>query len=146
MNYTAAQVQAVLGIGQETLRYWRRTLSPLARESGKFSFSDLVALRVVLHLTRAGFAIGSVCPFAEELFAACSVGAIEAANDDLMLVIHPESGKVRRVNGTAALSTEFAILLPISALVSQLLECLGAPSTAPQLSLALPLTAVGGRP
>jgi hypothetical protein len=144
VNYTATQVQAVLGIGQETLRYWRKTLPPLARDHGKYTFPDLIALRVVLHLTRAGFAIGSICRFSEELFKACRMGAIEASSSEAVLVIQPGSGAVFRLDHGAAPKTEFAILLPISPLVAELLECLGGPSSTPQLSLALPLTAVGG--
>lgn len=76
MKFTPQQLRDIVGLSQETLRYWRRELLPLKGKSGAsplFTPGDALALSVIKELVeRLGIRIQFVVQFAEDLFSACS--------------------------------------------------------------------------
>ncbi|HEH6433348.1 TPA: MerR family transcriptional regulator [Pseudomonas aeruginosa] len=148
MNYTPQQVLSAIGIGQQTLRYWRKVLPPLANRQGHsacFSFWDLVALKAVnLLVAQAGVAIGSVATISEEIFAACKTPALLDAGEHAILVIKPLEMKVQCANvSTWRSDGTLEIVLPLMKCINELLHSLrDAGDLAPQISLPFPLAAV----
>lgn len=76
MEYTQKQVRSLIGLPQQTLRYWKSSLPPLARKSGKaalFTVGEMLALSVVNQLVhRNRLDVSAIAPVAEELFELCS--------------------------------------------------------------------------
>ncbi|WP_150605821.1 MerR family transcriptional regulator [Pandoraea cepalis] len=148
MHYTPQQVQKAVGIGQETLRYWKRALPPLADHHGQsasFSFSDLVALKVVyLLVARSGMGVSFVSSFAEELFEVCRAIAPHAISGHTALVIQLENNSVKRVaTGSSQGGNSLHVVVPLARCVDELVQSLrenDEPDS--QISLPLPLTAV----
>ncbi|MDT8837631.1 MerR family transcriptional regulator [Paraburkholderia fungorum] len=148
MNYTSQQVQLAVGIGQETLRYWRKALPPLAQARGHaacFTFSDLLSLKVVhLLVIQGGIAIGVVAGFADALFETCRATAPHSISTRTSLVIRPADGKVERATSFNSSSADaLQILVPLSRCADELLQSLRENGeTDPQISLPLPLAPV----
>jgi hypothetical protein len=88
--YTQEQARAVTGIGQETLRHWRRLIPYLAAKSGKtarFSFGDFLGLSITREVTgNLGVSISHVRDGIESLFRILSEET----------VVHPGSVAVLR--------------------------------------------------
>lgn len=151
MYYTPQQVQKAVGIGQQTLRYWKKALPPLADHRGHsacFSFSDLVALKVVyLLVVRSGMAVSVVSGFAEALFDACRATSPHAVSGSTALVIRPDENSVTRLT-TSAWQTErsLCIVIPLSSCIDELVDSLReGDQPDPQIALPLPLTAVSAQ-
>lgn len=147
MNYTPQQVLAAVGIGQQTLRYWRKSLPPLLDRQGAacFTFSDLVALKVVqLLVAEAGMAIGAISGMATDLFAACKTPTPGHMTSDIVLVLRPSDQTVKRINRSAWHGGDvLEVVVPLSVCVDELLDSLrDAGELEAQISLPLPLTAV----
>jgi DNA-binding transcriptional MerR regulator len=64
VSYTAAQAARLTGCTEAQLRYWERIglLAPLPEQGGtaRYSFRDLVALRVVASLLESGLSLARV--------------------------------------------------------------------------------------
>jgi DNA-binding transcriptional MerR regulator len=74
MKLTPTQLREVIGLSQETLRYWRKELQPLRGRQGSspsYAPGEALALRVVKELVDMGVKIQAVKSMAEDLFAIC---------------------------------------------------------------------------
>ena len=76
MEYSQKQVRSVVGLAQQTLRYWKGLLPPLACKTGKvalFTVGEMLALSVVNQLVHCNKVdVSAITPVAEELFELCS--------------------------------------------------------------------------
>lgn len=76
MRYTPSQAREIIGISQETLRYWRKVLPPLKEMSGKaaqFSAGDLLALLVIKEIVEnLEVNITALSKISPKLFESCS--------------------------------------------------------------------------
>jgi DNA-binding transcriptional MerR regulator len=76
MKLTLGQVKEILPLSQDTYRYWKSTIAPLAGRNGHtrcFSAGDLLAMAAVKTLTEdLGIQVGTLQPFAADLFAHCN--------------------------------------------------------------------------
>lgn len=148
MNLTPLQAREILQIGEETLRYWKRTIPPISNRKGYspcYSFADLVAMEVVGVLTRRfGVAIGTITPMAERLFSVLDKAPFLRIGDEFLVI----SEDFRNVQVTDKLDAKViqspSIVLPMRPLVDDLrdrvFDALG--GTPPQLSLGLPPVAL----
>ncbi len=75
MKFTPLQIKETVGITQETLRHWRRVLSPLKERSGYapcFTAGDALALKIVKEIVEnLQVRVQALQPVAEELFNIC---------------------------------------------------------------------------
>lgn len=151
MQYTPQQVMATIGLSQQTLRYWRNALPPLAGRDGYtacFTFSDLLALKVTYLLAHdVGIAIGTIAKMSQALFDACQLHSPLTIGANTILVVCPRTGRVARPNrGEERAFEEVEIVVPLRRCVDELLQTLQAGDGEPtQTSLPLPLAAVSGR-
>ena len=66
-----SEVQTIVGLNRETLRYWRRKLPPLRSKRGNqscFTLGDALALRVLNRLVTSGHGVCVFSGLATELF------------------------------------------------------------------------------
>lgn len=121
--YTQEQARAITGIGQETLRHWRKVVPYLAIKSGKaarFSFSDLVGLLVTRRVTeRLGVNISQVqggidCLFRllanEGIFRAGTVAVVQSS---VSLLMGSEAQLKELLNGPT-------VLIPLDQVIEDL--------------------------
>jgi hypothetical protein len=146
MKFTPSQVRLMLGIGEETLRYWKRALAPLSEKRGHapcYTHGDLLAMLVVARLVRDfRIEIGSLGSRAPQLFAAChqsqwprlpgSILSIGASN----VVVH-YSGQIQLLA-----FAEPCVVLPLGLMLDGLKATLVAQDADTQLELSLPPVAV----
>lgn len=90
MKYSQAQVREILGVGPETLRHWRRVLSPLQAKAGRtplFTFGDIVAVAVAQRaVERLGLNVGHLRGAAAALFDLCNRVEWASAEDELIVI------------------------------------------------------------
>jgi len=69
------QVRAVLGVNEQTLRYWKRTYPELSGRRGYgpcYSFSEVLVLLITKQLVdKLGVDVSKLAPIAEALFVVC---------------------------------------------------------------------------
>jgi hypothetical protein len=75
MKYTPLQIREIVEISQETLRHWRRVLSPLKGRNGYapcFTAGDALALKIVNEIVETlHVRVQMLQPIADELFNIC---------------------------------------------------------------------------
>ncbi|MCW5299570.1 hypothetical protein DXT88_15445 [Herbaspirillum lusitanum] len=75
MKFTPAQARAIVGVSEQTLRYWKRYLIPLKNKRGhgpSYTHGELLALMVINAVVRElTIDIGRLAAQAESLFAIC---------------------------------------------------------------------------
>jgi hypothetical protein len=96
MKLSPGQVREILGLTQDTYRYWKAALPPLADRNGYrpcFTYGDLFAMAIVRALTDdAGVRVGALHAVAASLFDHCGNHAwAELERSTLVL----ELGRVR---------------------------------------------------
>lgn len=120
--YTQEQARAVTGIGQETLRHWRKMIPYLAAKSGKrarFSFGDFLGLSVTREVTGGlGVSISHVRDGIESLFGILSEetvvhpGSIAVLRNSISFIVRePQLGSLRG---------EPAVLVPLDPVIEGL--------------------------
>ena len=158
MRYTPSQVRHVVGITQETLRHWRRTLPSLGGLKGHapvFRPGQLLGLAVVRVLVEdLGLTVGALCTVERDIFDICgSPQWIRLAQGHLL--VRPIEGQVTFVDTVSENDLERpAILLPLEPIVTALrLALLEVAPEEAQQSIAFPpidvserRAAGGGRP
>jgi len=148
MQFTTSQARAVLAIPSETLRYWRRILTPLADKPGskaaRFDFGEILALAVVARLVSAfHIDVGALAPIAPQLFDVCKRPTLLGASSWLCINLEqPEVfliGERLLIPGRKAL-----VLLPIYEMSSALKNALLQPddSSVVQREFSWPLASV----
>lgn len=144
MKFTPLQVREILGISEETLRYWKRSLPVIADRKGYspcYTFGDLVSMEVIGVLIRQfGVAIGAIAPAADRLFSTLERAAMFRSSGEILVITGDfESIKLSGRFDVDVISAP-AIVLPLHPIVENLQDKLfgalgGLP---PQLPLALP--------
>lgn len=75
MKFTQLQVREIIGLSQETLRYWRRILPPLQGRKGKsarFTAGDILALLIINEVVDSfGVNIAVIASISSQLFEQC---------------------------------------------------------------------------
>lgn len=147
MEYSQKQVRSVLGVAEQTLRYWKRSLSPLARKTGKaalFTVGEMLALSVVNQLVhRNKMDVSAIAPVAEELFDFCS-RPLQFSRQTSVMWIDLGEKEVAVVRDTKDLPTDRVYLIvPVSKLWSEISENLTNADGFGEQKELLPLAAVG---
>lgn len=122
MRYTPAQMKEALEITEETLRHWRKGLSPLRGKRGYapcFSPGDLLALKVVTQLHRLGMGIRQLQPVADDLFKACSQG-VWSSVENKVLVFDGQNMDVVTIGDEGRWAQRVRIAVPLKPLIEQL--------------------------
>lgn len=124
MKFTPAQVRSIVGISDETLRYWKRRLFPLEGKRGHtpcYTHGELLALMVINLLVREfGMDISTLGAHAEALFKACHQSQWLRISDS-MLVVSTNKTRVYLVESIP--TTEFSepcVVIPLGAVLEQL--------------------------
>jgi hypothetical protein len=124
MRYTPSQVRHVVGITQETLRHWRRTLTSLDGLKGHapvFRPGQLLGLAVVRVLVEdLGLSVSALRATERDIFDICSSPQwVKLAQGCLLL--RPIEGRVAFVDTVATRDLERpAIVLPLEPVVAAL--------------------------
>jgi len=75
VKYTPLQIRQIVGISQETLRHWRRVLTPLKERNGYapcFTAGDALALKIIKEIVETlQVRVQAFQPMAGELFKIC---------------------------------------------------------------------------
>lgn len=158
MRYTPSQVRHVVGITQETLRHWRRTLPSLAGLKGHapvFRPGQLLGLAVIRTLVEEmGLTVGALGAADQQIFELCSSPQWVRLAQGYLLV-RPAEGQVQFVDTITEKDLERpSILLPLGPVVASLREALLEVTTEEaQQSMVFPpvdvserRSASGGRP
>src|SRR3954470_23353672 len=73
MRFETAQVLEIAGVTKDTLRHWKKVLTPISQfdgRSAKYSLGDLVAICVIARATQdLGVTISQIAKSADWLFA-----------------------------------------------------------------------------
>ena len=141
MRYTPAQIKEALEITEETLRHWRKILSPLQNKRGHspcFSPGDLLALQVIARFHALGVNVSQLKPHAEKLFQACSQVAWFGL-EDKVVVYDGQYLEMVVADAEGHWSQEVRIAAPLGPLIQQLRRRLSEESTHPtQAEIAFP--------
>lgn len=121
--YTQEQARSVTGIGQETLRHWRKLVPYLAAKSGKaarFSFGDFVGLAVTREITdRLGISISCVQDGIESLFRVLAqLTAVQPGS--IAVLQHCVSSVVISETRLGSLECEPTVLIPLDPVIEDL--------------------------
>lgn len=91
MKLSPHQVRAVLGINEQTLRYWKRAYPGLAQYRGYgpcYSFSDTLVLLITKQLVEhLGVEVSKLAPISDALLSACRESVRVLSESDDMLWI-----------------------------------------------------------
>ena len=128
MEYTQQQVRLAIGVGQQTFRYWKATLSPLARKSGKsglFTVGEMLALSVVDQLVRGyKMDVSALAPIAQELFALCS-NPLQLSKSPTLICIDLNEGRLMIARHAKELPVDSTyVVVPVSRLWQRISETL----------------------
>ncbi len=147
MEYTQQQVRLAIGVGQQTFRYWKQSLPPLAMKSGKaavFSAGEMLALSVVNHLAQVcKIDVSALTSVAEDLFKICS--------RPLLLSRHPTIVWIDLATKSLAITSDtrdlptdrVCLVVPLSLLWQQISTSLMEPNRLGEQKELLLLASVG---
>lgn len=148
MLYTQGQVRALLGLGEETVRYWKRELSALRNRRGHgavYSLADLLALAAIQQITSLGGGrISLLAEVADDIFAACE-RVIAPGHETALLLIAADQVLILTPDAPRRMSPErTCFLVPVGAILAKLRSDLqGDVEVSPQLTLPLGSVAIG---
>lgn len=147
MEYSQKQVRSALRLAQQTLRYWKSSLPPLARKTGKaalFTVGEMLALSVVNQLVhRNKVDISAITPVAEDLFDLCS-RPLQFSRHVAVMWIDLGEKEIAVVRDPKDLPTDRVYLVvPVSQLWLEISEKLTNPDGIGEQKELLPLAAVG---
>jgi hypothetical protein len=128
MRYTPSQVRQAVGITQETLRHWRKSLASLSGLKGHapaFRPSQLLGLAVVRSLIEdAGIGVRHLVAVEQEIFSICHASTWQHLARGC-LVMTPKLAEVRfALEAAVGHETELAIVVPLKPIVDRLREAL----------------------
>ena len=137
----------MLSLAEQTLRYWKSSLPPLARKTGKaavFTVGDTLALSVVNQLVhRNKIDVSAITPVAEDLFDLCS-RPLQFSRHASVILVDLGDKKVAIVRDPKDLPTDRVYLVvPVSQLWLEISEALTNPDGFGEQKELLPLAAVG---
>ncbi len=149
MQFTPGQVKEVLGISEETLRYWRRVLPGFAGRKGYapcFGFHDVVCLRLVKDICGIlGVQVSKMIPAFPDLRSIVTQ-SIVSEPEVWFLSFDPATesvGKLRAEELAEAIDRPVAII-PGSALMAEVRSKLLGVEDIKQPSLPFPLIGLPG--
>ena len=120
--YTQEQARTVTGIGQETLRHWRKLIPYLAAKSGKtarFSFGDFLGLSVTREVTGSlGVSISHVRDGIESLFRILSEETV--VHPGSIAVLRNSTSFIVRESQLGSTGGELAVLVPLDPVIESL--------------------------
>ena len=136
----------MVGISRDTLRHWRKVLSPLTDRNGYrpcFTLGDALALKVIKVITEDfGVAVGAMFNIAPALFTLCGTKGW-ALMENVWLAVNPQTGLLRTVEDLKRLEIDdAALLIPMGRLMAELRQVVMSgmeedPDPQIELSLAL---------
>jgi hypothetical protein len=146
MEYSQQQVRRAIGISTETIRYWKRALSPLADKSGKtvaFSAGEILALTIVNILVRSyRMDISVIAPIANPLFEVCRQ-PLRFGRHPTFLWIDLDAPSLALVTELQRVPTDrHCLVVPVSCLWQQISENLTATDRSGEQQELLPLASV----
>ncbi|MBK7014461.1 MAG: hypothetical protein IPH39_02550 [Sulfuritalea sp.] len=146
MEYTQQQVRSAIGVGQQTFRYWKQSLPPLARKSGKtaaFSVGEMLALSVVNHLVQiCKIDVSALAPIADDLFKICSRPLLFSRHPTIAWI--DLAAKIIGVpsDGREVPTDRVCLIIPLSLLWQQISESLTETDRSGEQRELLPLASV----
>ena len=152
MRLTPLQVQEIVGISRDTLRHWRKVLSPLKGKNGYrpcFTLGDALALKTVqLMANNFGISVKAISNVAPELFSICQSKGW-ATREDCWIAVDLHHGVVSLIEDVTQFSIQSAVMvIPMGQLMSELRQTMLGDTVIPtkqQLELALPPGKVAGQ-
>ncbi|MDP1735548.1 MAG: hypothetical protein Q8L44_14405 [Sulfuritalea sp.] len=146
MKFTPAQTIAIADLTAETLRYWKRHLSPIAGKRGHapcYSRAEILALIVVRRLVRDfKMDVSILGQHSEQLFRLCLNAQWSQLKKRLLVVT--ADGSVSAQQGlTERDFLEPGVVFPVDVAIRELEQRLNEQDHPPQLELSLPPVAVG---
>jgi len=124
MKLSPHQVRAVLGVNEQTLRYWKRIYPELAGRRGYgpcYSFSEVLVLLITKRLVdQLGVDVSKLVPMAEALFAVCRESPRLLANAGEEVWVDIEAMKLTSQKHDPAPGGRMRIALPLHALAHEL--------------------------
>ncbi len=148
VRFTQVQAREILDLPEETVRHWRRILSPLAKRPRRtpLSHGDLVALAAVRQVVQ-GYAmrVSALAPVAEEIFGFCNSKSWPALRA-CYLQIMGSSVELKSVKSAPVLEGGAVILIPLAPIIDELgLGLLGGEHDQSELRFP-PTLQYGGKP
>lgn len=152
MKLSPHQVRAVLGINEQTLRYWKRIYPELAGRRGYgpcYSFSEVLVLLITKRLVdQLGVDVSKLVPMAEALFIVCRESPRFLTHAYEAVWIDIETMKITSLAQDPTAEGRLRVALPLHELAlelrSRVLSALG-DDEATQMLLPLGPTAVAPR-
>jgi hypothetical protein len=124
MKLSPHQVRSVLGVNEQTLRYWKRMYPILAKRRGYgpcYSFSEVLVLLITKRLVdELGADVSKLMPMAEALFTACRESARLLTGAHQTMWIDLETMTLISQEKTPDDSAQLRIAIPVSALALEL--------------------------
>lgn len=157
MKLSPHQVRTVLGVNEQTLRYWKRTYPELSGRRGYgpcYSFSEVLVLLITKRLVdRLGVDVSKLIPMAEALFIVCRESPRLLTQAGGIVWIDIETMKLTSQACDTNVDTPLCIALPLNTLAvelrSRLLGALGDDEAAQMLlpfgPTAMPQRALRGK-
>jgi hypothetical protein len=142
MRYTQGQIRALLGLSEETIRYWKRELSVLHDRRGHgavYSLADLLALAAIQQITSLGGGrISLLTAVSDRIFEACE-RVIAPGHETAFLLIASDQVFIATPDTPRQMSPEqTCFLVPVGAILTKLRRDLqGDMEVSPQLTLPL---------
>lgn len=150
MRYKPEQVRNLVEITEETLRHWRKVLSPIKNRKGYqpcFTAGDILALRVVREFVDVLKAdVSLLAPIAEDLFVICGSGNWSQLERSWLMFVPSEKRIELKDISDEMDPKRLAVALPLDRLIVELHERLMADDDTPmQGLLRFPPYSVDGR-
>lgn len=124
MKLSPHQVRAVLGVNEQTLRYWKRTYPELSGRRGYgpcYSFSEVLVLLITKRLVdRLGVDVSKLVPVAEALFGVCRESPRFLSQPGEIVWIDIEEMKLSSKASDSNADSRVRLALPLHALALEL--------------------------
>lgn len=126
MKLSPHQVRAVLGVNEQTLRYWKRTYPELSGRRGYgpcYSFSEVLVLLITKRLVdQLGVNVSKLVPVVEALFVVCKESPRLLTQVSEAVWIDLETMKLTPHTHDPNADSRMRIALPLHALALELRE------------------------
>ncbi|MBC8726563.1 hypothetical protein F6X37_35195 [Paraburkholderia sp. 31.1] len=125
MKLSPHQVRAVVGLSEQTLRYWKKAFPTLSGRRGYgpcYTFGEVLALMVVRKLVeQLGTDVAKLCPLVEQLFRVCDASVALLTYKEAVAVLDLETMTVALSSvATPASSSGMLLTVPLYALARDL--------------------------
>jgi DNA-binding transcriptional MerR regulator len=146
MKFTPAQVRAIVGVSEQTLRYWKPLFPPLREKRGQapcYTHGDLLALLVIDRLVhKLHIDIRFIATHSEKLFASCHHSQWLRIADMTVLVSENTIEVQPRDSLSSCDFSNPCVVVSLSAMLEELRLTLLAQDPSSQLDLNFPPLAV----